>query len=99
MNPTERLKMYDEVVQDARMLFSLRNAEYGDGIEEGGVVGAVVEFIGCVSRLKQVVLHRSVDPETKQGRWHEIVHDKLVDALNYSIIGLMMLAEGNLWGK
>lgn len=84
----------DEVEPCAEM-FIAKNTEYGDAITETGVLGAVVEAVAVVARLKQLV---QKNPE--HGRdCTEQVRDKFRDLQNYANIGLQMLAEENFDGE
>lgn len=76
-------------------MFIAKNTEYGDAIIETGVLGAVVEAVAVVARLKQLV---QKNPE--HGRdCVEQVRDKFRDLQNYANIGLQMLAEENFDGE
>ena len=79
-------------------VFEKKNAEYGDTVEETGLLGASVELVGCIARLRQLVL--------REGNLHDLepsqkasIENALVDALNYSAIGLHMLRSGNMVGR
>lgn len=84
-----------KVLTEAETLFLLKNAEYGNAIEDTGVIGAVVALTGDVGRLRNLVLQSGTT-----GR-HAVqnVRDKLLDVLVQAAIGIMMLDSENFEGK
>lgn len=72
-----------------------KNKLYGDSIQETGLLGAVVECIAKVARLRVMVLKHP-----GHGRdFNNEIEDTLVDLHNYSVIAMEMLASGNWEGK
>lgn len=90
-----REPQYDAAVQSAKELFLLKNYEYHDAIRFGGMRGVVYEMISIAARLQQV----DVNPNLTQERKNEIFRDKLLDAINYGTIGMMMLDDKNYEGE
>lgn len=78
-------------------LFMERNRQYGDAIRFGGLKGAVVELIGCVMRLQQLVME--IDGALYGNLDEEAIINALQDTHNYSNIACLMLEEGNINGK
>lgn len=81
--------------EEGRKLFEEKNKQYGDSVEECGVLGVAVELIGIAGRLRQLVLR---DPEHGRGN-SSSVHNCFIDALNYGAIGLAMLRKDNWEGR
>lgn len=76
-------------------LFLEKNAQYGNSIEETGVLGAVVELVAKNARLRQLVLRDDFHGR-KQA---DAVRDTFRDLVNYGLIGLMMLEDDNFDGR
>jgi gas vesicle protein len=76
-------------------LFLQKNEEYGDAIDAGGLIGAVVEIIGIAARLMVLVLHSPDGGKSNR----EQIWDKLQDLHNYANIAAMMTARGNFKGE
>jgi len=91
----DRLRAYDETFFAARAHFMRKNLQYGNAIGETGVLGAVVEFVGITSRLKNLVLRSSDHGRSQKEKLQEI----LKDLVNYSLFSVMFLAEENWEGK
>lgn len=81
---------------DAGSVFEIKNEQYGDAIVETGVLGASVELIGAVARLRQLVLSPG-DGGKHTDR--KSLRNVFVDIHNYSNIALMMMEEDNWLGK
>lgn len=109
----KRRDQYERAVEMAKELFLRKNAEYGDAISECGVLGAVAELTGIAGRLKQVMMKNAItcaeevitaasaDPSPLLSRVERdaILRDKFIDSINYGVIGLMMMEDGNYTGK
>jgi len=83
------------ILDDAMLLFERKNKEYGNAIDDTGVLGAVVALAGDVGRLRVLVLQdrshgRAAAPN---------VRDKLVDILIQAAIGIYELDKGNWEGE
>ena len=90
-----RTQTFERVCASCTQLFGQKNAEYGDTIAATGVLGASVELIGTVARLKKLVLQA---PDGGESNVTALV-DIFKDLHNYSNIALMMMQEGNWRGK
>lgn len=91
----ERGRVFDEVCEASKEIFEDRNVKYGDAIVSTGVLGAVVELIGNVARLRKMVLQSN---DAGESHVNEIV-EILKDVHNYSNIAIMMASEDNWKGK
>lgn len=88
-----REEQFNTACEAGLSVFMQRNEEYGDAIKSTGVLGASVELIGNVARLKKLVLK---DPEFGKGN-REVLLEVLKDIHNYANIALMM-AGLDIWG-
>jgi hypothetical protein len=71
-----------------------RSQQYGSSYESEGVLGALVQLIGCVGRLRNIALDQAV------ADWDlDKLRDLLLDTHNYSLITLACLAADNLRGQ
>jgi hypothetical protein len=90
------IEEYESSVIEAQLLFEEKNAQYGDAVEETGVLGACVELVGTVARLKELVVWNKTFP-------YEVDLDKLADILldiiNYGAIAHVMLTKENWRGQ
>jgi hypothetical protein len=86
---------FREKCSECQEVFDIKNAEYGNAIEETGLLGASVEIIGGAARLKELVLR---DPE-KGANNIKSLRNVLTDLHNYAGIALMMIDKGNWHGK
>lgn len=87
--------LFDELCENSKELFRLKNAQYGDAIWYTGVLGAAVELIGAVARLPKLVLRNPT-----HGRDHKAsLTDIFMDIHNYANIALMMLQADNWEGE
>ena len=98
MNHPQRVSAFRTFCMLAGNLFALRNTQYGDAIKETGVLGATVELVAVVARLKQLVLKMPNEYPTDKEQLEQICN-AFIDAHNYANIGLMMLDEENWNGK
>lgn len=92
-----RIEHFRSICEKAGNLFAIRNRQYGDAIKETGVLGATVELIAVIARLRVLILQ---DPATFQNDAVRLqqIHNAFIDAHNYANIGAMMLDEGNWRG-
>jgi len=79
-------------------VFIQKNIEYGDSVEDTGVLGAVVELIGLAGRLRTLVLQHP-DLSQSDEQHCTAVHNALLDVHNYAAIGMYMLRKGNWKGE
>ena len=73
-------------------VFLERNRVYGDAFIDTGVLGASIELIGNISRLRELVLRKTgvEDPNHRS-----VLKDVFIDIHNFANFGLMMLEEDN----
>jgi len=81
------------ICEECGALFSVRNRQYGNAIEETGVLGATVEIVGIAARLKQILIRGDSEPVSA-----EKLRDILMDLHNYATIAIMMLDDKNMRG-
>jgi hypothetical protein len=79
-------------------LFCTKNRQYGNSIEETGVLGAVVELVAKNARLRELVLKSNTWGTAMIPSEIEAVRDTLRDLVNYGVIGLIQLEQGNWKG-
>lgn len=89
------LEEFSSKCRQSGTLFKLKNEDYGNAIDAGGVIGAVIEIIGIAARLMVMVLH---SPDTGRSKRDEIL-DKLRDLHNYANIAMMMVDRDNWEGE
>lgn len=86
---------FEELCKQNTDLFEDKNLEYGNAIVQTGVVGATVELIGAVARLKQLVLKAPDHGRTNVTSIINVARD----AHNYANILLLMLDSDNWTGE
>lgn len=87
-------RQFTLICEDNQELFSLKNTQYGNAIEETGVLGATVEIIGVVARLRQLVLRAKDHGRSER----EAIENVARDAHNYANILMLMLQTDNWEG-
>lgn len=94
-----RLAQYDELVGQCRALFDERNRSYRDSFRTLGVLGILYEFNGIAGRLRSM-RHDLVEDRGHAGRGlRAMLTDKLMDAVNYGLMALMLLDDDNIIGE
>ena len=83
------------ILQESYTLYIRKNQQYGNSIEETGVIGAVVEIVAKTARLRELVLHH----HGAGSQAPDVTRDNLQDLLNYAAIGLLMLDKSNYRGR
>jgi hypothetical protein len=79
-------------------VFRVKNHQYDNTIEFTGVLGAAVELIGAIVRLRALVL-RIPENERFSERNIKALENVGVDIHNYANILLLMLEDKNWSGK
>jgi len=77
-------------------LFVRKNREHGDAILETGVLGASVELIGAIARLRTHVLNATPEERIKST---DALDNIFRDIGIYSMIALAMMELGNWTGQ
>lgn len=77
--------------------FALKNGQYGNAIEQTGVLGAITALTGDVAKLRKMIL-RSENNDHGRSR-KEKIRDALVDTTVQAAIGILMLDKENWEGK
>jgi hypothetical protein len=95
MSATNPVAKFSRISKQCVLLFKLKNAQYGNSIEVGGVLGAAVELLGAPARLSRLVLHAPDHGRANK----EKLRDVLMDIHNYATIAIMMLDDDNWEGK
>ena len=91
----DRSETFKRVCKSSLDLFVEKNEKYDDSITATGVLGASIELVGTVARLKKLVI-RAQDAGASES---EKLVDIFKDIHNYANIALMMLAEDNWRGR
>ncbi len=86
---------FEKECAEGEEIFIVKNTEYGNTIVETGVLGACTELVGCVARLKKLVLKSGTGGKDAN---QIALRNALLDAHNYANIGLMMLDDKNYTG-
>jgi hypothetical protein len=95
MTDEKTIAVFENACNEAEEIFVDRNQRYGNAIVETGVQGACIELVGCVARLKQLVLK---DPAHGADANYAILRNILIDAHNYAVIAMMMQDQNNFTG-
>jgi hypothetical protein len=82
---------FDLLCETSQELFREKNRQYGNAIVTTGVLGASIELIGAVARLRELVLK-----DQKHGATNiALLVDVFMDIHNYSNIAMIMLRDNN----
>jgi len=94
-----RALQFTRMCQEGLDVFTDRNNVYEDAFTQIGLLGICAELIGCVNRLKPLVLRRGENlPPWQEAKQKELLRNVLVDTHNFANIALMMLEEENWAG-
>lgn len=82
-----RINQYKKVQEEARILFSKKNKDYGDAFADNGVIGVLVRMGDKIRRLQSITKNKIslVNDES--------LRDTLIDLHNYSAMAVMLLDE------
>lgn len=100
-----RLAQFDQFVAEARALYDVRNRQYKDSARTLGVIGVLYEMNGIAGRvraLRDAYLRAQFSPWEEGEAKADIqaaLRDKLLDAINYAVMALMMIEDGNILGE
>ena len=81
---------------ECQTLFANKNFQYGNAIEDTGVIGAITTLIGDVARFRRLLFAKIAGNEAIL--WSKI-REVLVDCHNYSTIAIMMIDKKNYYGR
>lgn len=95
MEARSRSAQYDEVVVEAKAIFTERNVMYKDAFTALGLIGTVTTLIGDTFRLKYMIY----DSDDYGRKYKENIRDKLLDIINQAIISIFVLDDDNFKGK
>ena len=89
----KRLRQYDNIQTESRILFKLKNKDYGDSFADYGPIGVLMRMKDKLNRLQNITKDRVtlIDVETSMD--DETLRDTLIDLHNYSAMALMLLDE------
>ena len=85
-----RLEQFVAVQNEARELFSKKNADYGDAFATYGPVGILVRMGDKIQRL-QTITNTGINLVNDEG-----LRDTLIDLHNYAAMAVMLLDEKNV---
>jgi len=85
----DRNRQLETVQLEARELFRVKNADYGDAFAKYGAVGVLVRLGDKIGRLQNITKHGITLVET------ESIRDTLLDLHNYAAMGIMLLDESD----
>lgn len=91
----DRNETFDLVCEASKKIFVVKDAEYDHATSATGVLGATVELVGIIARLKKMVLKSPDNGASKKDELKAI----LKDAHNYVNIAMIELADDNWSGK
>ena len=83
----DRVEQLKTVQDEARELFSRKNADYGDAFATYGTIGVLVRMGDKINRLTSIT-NKSVTLVDDEG-----LRDTLVDLHNYAAMAVMLLDE------
>ena len=83
----DRVEQLKTVQDEARQLFSRKNADYGDAFATYGTIGVLVRMGDKINRLTSIT-NKSVTLVDDEG-----LRDTLVDLHNYAAMAVMLLDE------
>ena len=86
----DRLEQFVNVQNEARKLFSKKNADYGDSFVTYGSIGILVRIGDKLQRL-QTITNKGINLVNDEG-----LRDTLIDLHNYAAMAVMLLDEKNV---
>ena len=95
----EALGQFRLSCQESQIIFEERNRMYGNSIESTGALGATVEIVGNVARLRKLVFERASQGFVFTEDEMRAVEDTLIDIHNYANIALTMFKKANWIGE
>jgi hypothetical protein len=95
MGSEETINNFEGACKEAENVFIEKNKQYGNAIVETGVQGACIELVGCVARLKKLVLK---NPSHGEDIPYKELRNIFIDAHNYANIAMMMQDQQNFTG-
>ena len=82
-----RVEIMKNIQDEARQLFSKKNADYGDSFATYGPVGVLVRMGDKINRLQSIEKNKVCFVND------ESMRDTLIDLHNYSAMAIMLLDE------
>ena len=84
---TDRISQLEKIQNEAKELFSRKNADYGDAFMTYGIVGILVRLGDKIRRL-QTITAKGINLVED-----EKLRDTLIDLHNYAAMAIMLMDE------
>ena len=89
----KRLRQYDNIHREGRILFKLKNKDYGDSFADYGPIGVLVRMKDKLNRFQNITKNSITLMDMETSMDDETLRDTLIDLHNYSAMALMLLDE------
>lgn len=89
----KRLRQYDNIYTESRILFKLKNKDYGDSFADYGPIGVLMRMKDKLNRLQNITKDSVTLIDVSTSMDDETLRDTLIDLHNYSAMALMLLDE------
>ena len=89
----KRLVQYDNIHTESRILFKLKNKDYGDSFADYGPIGVLMRMKDKLNRLQNITKGSVTLINVETLMEDENLRDTLIDLHNYSAMALMLLDE------
>ena len=89
----KRLCQYDNIHSESRILFKLKNKDYGDSFADYGPIGVLMRMKDKLNRLQNITKDSVTLINVETSMDDETLRDTLIDLHNYSAMALMLLDE------
>ena len=89
----KRLCQYDNIHTESRILFKLKNKDYGDSFADYGPIGVLMRMKDKLNRLQNITKDSVTLINVETSMDNETLRDTLIDLHNYSAMALMLLDE------
>ena len=89
----KRLVQYDNIHTESRILFKLKNKDYGDSFADYGPIGVLMRMKDKLNRLQNITKGSVTLINVETLMEDETLRDTLIDLHNYSAMALMLLDE------
>jgi len=88
-----RLIQYDKIQREARILFKLKNKNYGDSFADYGPIGVLMRMKDKLNRFEHITKNSVSLMNYQLSMGDESIRDTLIDLHNYSTMALMLMDE------
>ena len=86
VNNTTRVEQLSKIQQEALVLFTKKNADYGDAFAKYGVIGVLMRIEDKLQRYMSIT-NSGVNLVNDEG-----IRDTLIDLHNYAAMAIMLLS-------